>query len=206
MALKDKIIESQEKVKSFNQREELFKLQIIEYDELDDLNEKFEPYCKLWETAFWFKENLETWMMDLFNKIQFVPTQKKIDSFYKDTTRLMAKFEEDDPALIVAEDIKKDIEEFRKKLWLIELLSIDAFVKKPQIFWKRLFDECGIKKQPEIENLKLQELIELGLMDKKEIIEQVSKKAAKQWAIETKLNEISDKLKALKFEVFTFQF
>lgn len=43
----------------------------------------------------------------------------------------MSKFEEDDPALIVAEDIKKDIEEFRKKLWLIELLSIDAFVKKP---------------------------------------------------------------------------
>ena len=43
----------------------------------------------------------------------------------------MSKFEEDDPAIIVATDIKKDIDEFRKKLWLIELLSIDAFIKKP---------------------------------------------------------------------------
>lgn len=47
---------------------------------------------------------------------------------------------------MVAEDIKKDIETFRKKMWLIELLSIDAFIKKPLVFWKRLFEECGVKK------------------------------------------------------------
>ena len=43
----------------------------------------------------------------------------------------MTKFEEEGPAVIVAEDIKQDIEMFRKKMWLIELLSIDAFIKKP---------------------------------------------------------------------------
>ena len=40
-------------------------------------------------------------------------------------------------------------------------------------------------------------------MNYKEIIEGVSRKASKQWAIETKLNEIQDKLKGLKFEITT---
>ena len=42
--------------------------------------------------------------------------KKKLMLFFKDTTRLMSKFEEDDPAIIVATDIKKDIDEFRKKI------------------------------------------------------------------------------------------
>lgn len=40
-----------------------------------------------------------------------------------------------------------DIEKFREKLWVIELLTTEAMIKKPN-HWKELFKECDL---PEIE-------------------------------------------------------
>ena len=41
----------------------------MEYDELDELVENFDPFCKLWETAFFFNMDLESWLTDFFIKI-----------------------------------------------------------------------------------------------------------------------------------------
>ena len=81
-------------MRSFNERETLFKLQVMEYDELEELALNFDPFCKLWEAAFFFKMDYESWLTDFFIKIQSGPVEKKLDSYYKDTTKLLKRFDE----------------------------------------------------------------------------------------------------------------
>ena len=85
----------------------------MEYGELDELVENFDPFCKLWETAFFFNMDLESWLTDFFIKIQSAPVEKKLDSYYKDTTKLLKRFdeiEEGESARQVAILLREDIE------------------------------------------------------------------------------------------------
>lgn len=54
MQLHERFEKAQEKIKSFNERENLFKLPITEYDELIKLQKSFQPYHKLWDLAMEF--------------------------------------------------------------------------------------------------------------------------------------------------------
>ena len=53
----------------------------------------------------------------------------------------------DDTAANIAREMKHDVEKFRERLWLIELLTTEAMIKKPA-HWKDIFKECEL---PEIE-------------------------------------------------------
>ena len=88
-------------------------------------------------------------------------------------------------------------------MWLIELLTIEVMIKKPG-YWKEISNECGLPQEIEPnDELSLTTLIEMQLMDHREKIEEISKKADKQYQIEKMLNEMSERLKEqLKIEVF----
>jgi dynein heavy chain len=53
--------------------------------------------------------------------------------------------------------------------------------------------------------MSLTKLLEANLHKFREIIEEVSKKAEKQYAIERKLKELEDKIKELKIELTAFK-
>lgn len=105
--------------------------------------------------------------------------------------------------------MRTDVEKFRERLWLIELLTTEAMTKKLS-HWKDIFREIQAKesKVNEIEpndEMSLQGLIDCGLPDHRDVIEDVSRRADKQWGIEKKLNEIVEKLKDQKVEMMTFK-
>lgn len=47
----------------------------------------------------------------------------------------------DETACEVAKEMKADVEKFREKLWMIELLTTEAMTKKTS-HWKDVFREC----------------------------------------------------------------
>lgn len=100
----------------------------------------------------------------------------------------------DDIASDVAKQMRTDVEKFRERLWLIELLTTEAMVKKTH-HWKDIFKECEINEIEPNDEMSLQILIDAGLPNFREIIEEISRRADKQWSIEKKLNLIVEKLK-----------
>lgn len=67
--------------------------------------------------------------------------------------------------------MKEDIESFREKLWLIELLATEALIKRP-IYFKEISEECKLKVKLEPnDELTLNYVIELGLDHHREKIE-----------------------------------
>ncbi len=126
--------------------------------------------------------------------------------------QLNKKFGEKDPpeekALNIAIALQADILEFRENLWIIELLNTEAMknLKKSKGHWEEIFERADVAqlnsdkrgKQVEMnEDVTLKGILDMGLKAHREIIEEVSRKADKQWVLEKKLKEMEEKVKAV---------
>jgi dynein heavy chain len=81
-----------------------------------------------------------------FLKLNFSKIEKRINQeFYRNSIQLTKALDDlgNENAQKVAAEFKKDIEKFREKLWLIELLTTEALVKKPA-YWKEIAKECNV--------------------------------------------------------------
>jgi len=103
--------------------------------------------------------------------------------------------------------LKTDIEEFREHLWIIESLTTDAMrnPKKSLVHWQEIFQKTEVKSLDLNDELSLQKIIESGLNVHREVLEEVSRKAEKQWSLEKKLKEIEDKAKQINLEMLLYK-
>lgn len=79
-------------------------------------------------------------------KINYAETEKKIKDIYLKKTRdLIKRYQEREPpeenALAILDSLKKDIDSFREKMWLIELLTTEAMknLKKSKGHWEEIY-------------------------------------------------------------------
>lgn len=76
----------------------------------------------------------EEWLTSPFLKLNFQVIEKKVNSVYmRDILRLSKVFEDcdDQNAMKVLRELRNDVEKMREKLWVIELLTTEAIIKKP---------------------------------------------------------------------------
>ena len=97
-----------EQVKSFNERESLFKLPISKYSELTQLNKDFQPYLRLWNLANEFEMEKDLIMNGSFMKLNSGNIVKKITLLLQESARLSKTFQDvdDENAQIVTRVIK----------------------------------------------------------------------------------------------------
>ena len=199
---KENLETATKKVEGFNRSEKLFKQPITEYEELEMLKKDFEPYSKLWDMAMEFDYDKQIWILGSFIKLNFTSIDKKVDNYFRETLKLQkvfAELEEED-AQIIAKALRSDIEKFKENLWLIELLTIEAMMKKP-VFWKKVFKEVNKTAIEPNDDMSFQILKDMGMLEFREQIEEVTRNAEKEWNIEKKMNEIVEKLKEIKLEI-----
>ena len=202
-AFKDNLDAACKKVESFNKSERLFKQPITEYEELEMLKKDFEPFNRLWDMAVDFEFDKNTnWLYGSFIKLNYVVIEKKVDNYFRETLKLQKLFgeNEEEDASIIAKNLRTDIESFKQNLWLVELLTTEAMIKKPA-YWKDVFKETGLNSIEINDALTFQTLTEVGFLNKREQIEEITRRIEKQWNIEKKLNEIVEKLKEIKLEI-----
>ena len=145
----------------------------------------------------------EEWTTSPFLKLNYQQIEKKVNSVYmRDILRLQKVFEEidDAKALRVLKELRQDVEKMREKLWIIELLTTEAIIKK-SLVWKDISKEIGSSELIPSDDLTLTFLIDSGITNFREKIEEISKLTEKQWAIEKKLNEIVEKTKEVRLQM-----
>jgi len=94
---------------------------------------------------------------------------------------------------------KEEIDKFKVQMPLIEMLTTEAMIKKPQ-HWDEVYRDCSIPPQ-DLNELSLKGLMDINLLEHREKLEEISKKAEKQWNIEKKIAEMSEKIKYLSVEL-----
>ena len=88
-SLKEIIDNLQSTLKSFNEREVIFKQPISEYVTLNDLEAKFEPFYKIWDYCSEFDIDKQDWTLGPFLKLDFHAIDKKIDNYLRNSLNLM---------------------------------------------------------------------------------------------------------------------
>lgn len=91
---KDQIDKAVDQVKSFNEREALFKQAQSEYHDLNELQKDFEPFNKLWDISIEFDMDKQEWFNGPFLKLSYDKTAKKIENYLKTTVKIIKQFTE----------------------------------------------------------------------------------------------------------------
>lgn len=82
-SLRDQIEKAFVQIKSFNEREVLFKQQVSEYQDLLDLNGDFEPFFKMWELAIDFDLDKQEWLNGAFIRLNYESIGKKLTHYLR---------------------------------------------------------------------------------------------------------------------------
>lgn len=90
--LKEKIDKAYNQLKSFNEREAIFKQPISEYHDLNELNTNFEPFYKIWEYCIEYDIDKQDWTLGPFLKLEHQQIEKKIDYYLKNAIKLSKIF------------------------------------------------------------------------------------------------------------------
>lgn len=193
-------------MKIINFKEKILCQSQTQYDALHSLALEFEPYNKLWDLVLDFDIDKQDWNKGPFLKLNYSSIEKKMEFFIKELIILQKIFLErkEDFPVKVTKMLKDDIEKFRGKLWLIDYLTNEAVLKKPAV-WRDIFRECELTYMEPNNEMTLMSLIDHGLGGFKEKIEEITKRVEKQWNFEKKLNEIQEKVKGTKLEVWIFK-
>lgn len=201
-AFKENLESASKKVESFNTSERLFKQPISDYEELEMLKKDFEPFNRLWDMALEFDYDQQNCLLGSFLKLNYTTIEKRVDNYFKETLKLQKSFgeNEEEDAGVIARALRTDIEKFKQDLWLVELLTTEAMIKKPA-YWKDVFKETGLAPIDINDDLSFSKLISNKFLEYKEQIEEVTRRVEKQWNIEKKLNEIIEKLKDIKLDI-----
>ena len=79
-------------MKSFNDRELIFKQPLSEYHDLNELNNNFDPFYKLWDFSIEYDLDKQEWQNGPFLKLNHALMEKKIDNYLKSTVKLSKIF------------------------------------------------------------------------------------------------------------------
>lgn len=191
------------RLKDFNRREDIFGIAPSVYENLEKLIEEFGPYRKLWDTGFYFDSHKETWQVSPLVKLNYKKMVQELDKYKKNAISLTRKFEEDENinAIKVCNQLKGEIQKFELNMVVIEYLTKDCMVKKPNN-WKNLFTNIQIKTIQQQETL--QSLMHLNILDKVDEIEEFVTRAEREYTLEQKLNkDILEKLKYIKLDLLS---
>lgn len=145
--------------------------------------------------------------MGLLIKQNYSVIEKKMDNYFKEISKIQRSLQEGNEgkyALKACNSMRKDLEALKEKLWLIELLTLEAMLKRPQNF-KEMFNSCEMPNLEMNDDITLQQLLELGLHQNRQTIEEVCRRAEKQYTIEKKLNETFDKFRDLHFDIIPYK-
>ncbi len=78
--------------------------------------------------------------------MQYSVIEKKMDTYYSEILRIQRSFQDNqeyNSTLKACFTMKKEMDQLRDNLWMIEFLTIEAMIKRPNHF-KDLFLECKL--------------------------------------------------------------
>ena len=181
--LQQQLSEAQAQVVDFNAREEIFGLTQTTYSDLDTLRDNFEPYFKLWTTMSDFHAETRHWLQGSFLELDPTGVEKMVVTWWKSVYKLEKDFDSEPVPRMVSETLLEELAGFKEYLPLLSALASKALYNR---HWEKLSERIGSEIVPDDE-LTLQQLLEIGVNDHMDIVQDVSMIAEKQYSLEKAL-------------------
>ncbi|CAG9332270.1 unnamed protein product [Blepharisma stoltei] len=203
--LEDHLKQAMDQFNSFNQRETLFELQLSDKTELQNMIDDFEPFNKLWTNVNDFKYGHNSWTNEKkIHELNAIEISSNVDRWLRECFVLTKKLLEKSPeAINVINHLKEHLTEFQTNIPLIKAISNEAWGED---HWRRVAQIAGLpSEQLDAKHETVSTLIEKGLKNFIEEIEEVSYKAQREFKLKKKLEEMKKECEGQFLEVLAYK-
>jgi dynein heavy chain len=107
-------------------------------------------------------------------------------------------------AVVIAQRLIEDVQQFKTNMWVVELLTIEVMVKKPHQ-WKDFFAKIEKPGVEPNDDMTLRTLLEMDIFAKREQVEEFSRRVDKIYSLEKKINEMVEALRAIKVGIVAYK-
>ncbi|KAI4462791.1 dynein heavy chain 1 axonemal-like protein [Holotrichia oblita] len=178
--------DAQEQGQLLNQRQKLFNMPIVPFDNLNKLIKEFEPYKNLWITASDWLRWHEIWMDNPMMNVDSEVMERNVTEMYKTIVKSVRIFADIPGVQKVALKIRDEMDDFKPHIPLIQSLRSPGM--RPR-HWEQFKEETGI----EIHwtpALTFKECLALGVEPHTDLVVKISDSASKEYSIEHILDKM----------------
>ncbi|XP_066590873.1 dynein axonemal heavy chain 1-like [Prorops nasuta] len=195
------MLECQEQGLLLNERQKLFGMPVVPFENLTKLKKELEPYKNLWITAADWLKWYEIWTENPLVSIDARQIDEMITEMHKTMSRCARIFEEAPEVASIAIATRDQIEAFKPYAAIIQALRNPGI--KPRHF-EELSAITGIQ-MALTPSLTFKNLILLGIMDFDEVVNRTADGAAKEYSIEETLDKMMSEWDSVNMEVHSYK-
>ncbi|XP_072239156.1 dynein axonemal heavy chain 1 [Leuresthes tenuis] len=193
--------ECQTMAKTYNTRQHLLGLPILNYDHLEKLIKDFQPFKDLWTTTSdWLRWN-ESWLSDPLSSIDPEQLERNMIDAQKTMKKCVTQFKDIAGVQVVTAVLLSKIEDFWPCVPLIKCLRNPGMMSR---HWDMLSERIHVKVKPKA-NLNLSHYLELGLQNHGDDLTHVVELAGKEYAIEQTLEKMEEEWSTVVFDLLPYK-
>lgn len=132
--------EAQEMGQLLNQRQKLFDLPVVPFEAITKLIKEFEPYKNLWITASDWLRAYDMWMDNPLVNVDGEAIERNVNEMYKIMVKSIRIFTDIVAVQNVAIEIRRQIDEFRPLIPLIQ--AVRSAGMRPR-HWEQIKEATG---------------------------------------------------------------
>ncbi|XP_072745723.1 dynein axonemal heavy chain 1 [Anoplolepis gracilipes] len=195
------IKDCQESSLLLNERQKLFDMKVVPFEQLDQLMREFEPYQILWITASDWLKWQEIWMDNPLINVDANQIESMVTDMHKAMSRCVKIFQENQKIATIALTIRDQIETFKPYIEMIQALR-DPGMKTRH--FEALTKQIGIQMEL-TPTLTFKSLLFLGVMKYEDIVKTVADAAAKEYLIESELDKMMTEWKTIMMDILLYK-
>jgi dynein heavy chain, axonemal len=199
--LEAELKQAMDKMISFNNRETLFELVLSDKSDLQKMIDEFEPYNKLWTNVSGFEYEYDYCMNDKpMMELNANLVASSVEKWIRDCYALNKKLVDKSPeAINVINHLKDRLADFQENIPLIKAICNEAWNDD---HWSRMAEMAGLEKGSlDSKKERLSSLVNKGMKDYIQKIEEISYKAQREFKLKKKLEEMKKEYEGLQLEV-----
>ncbi|XP_018339413.1 PREDICTED: dynein heavy chain 1, axonemal-like isoform X2 [Trachymyrmex septentrionalis] len=182
-----------------NERQKLFGMDVVPYEQLNRLIKEFEPYQTLWIAASDWLKWQEIWVENPLVSFDANQIENMTADMDKAISHCVEAFQENPKMFAIAITIKDQIEVFKPYISVIQALRCPGMKNR---HFKELNKKIGIEFTP---TLSFKNLLDFNIMEHKETVKTVADTAAKEFLIENILDKIMTDWKTIRMNVLPYK-
>ncbi|KAL3667786.1 hypothetical protein V7S43_007337 [Phytophthora oleae] len=202
ITLFDALQDARAKAQDFNSREAVFGFPPTEYTPLlSKLEGDFAPYYKLWTMSSEFHANRQAWLNGPFLELKGGTIEALVTEWWKASYKLSKSLVDDAPGSAeVALILRERTEEFKAYLPVIQSLASPALQER---HWEKLRHTIGFEEAEE--ELTLQLLLDRGITQHLETIQEIGTFAEKEYSLQKNLSSMIAEWEKVEFQTAPYR-
>ncbi|KAL7290283.1 hypothetical protein TKK_0015983 [Trichogramma kaykai] len=193
--------EMEREAEDINTEESLLDLEVSPYLGLPAMSTTVNTFDQLWHTVLQFHLSYEQWMFGPLGELDAEAVREQSDATWKALYKLSRSLTDMPQARRIAEMARAKVDKFRQYLALLSALSNSGLQAR---HWQRIGELAG-RDLSAGRAASLADMLEAGLLQHVERLEDVSAAASKEYSLEQSLRHMQREWQEVRFELLAYR-